>query len=169
MWTAFFGLFLDNLLQLMLITALCPWGLRSARRPGGAHHPARGRGVDPGGQPLLRLAGPAVDAGDRPHRCDGAAVRHQHAEFAGVHLPDHGPGLPSTGNPTLAWQAGLLACLLSGLIELAGAFVGEWVRRHTPRAALLSALAGIAITFIAVGLCLPDLRIALGRAAARCC
>ena len=29
--------------------------------------------------------------------------------------------------------------------------MGDWLRRHTARAALLTALAGVAITFIAVG------------------
>ncbi|MGR8940076.1 MAG: NCS2 family permease [Gammaproteobacteria bacterium] len=51
----------------------------------------------------------------------------------------------------LAWQAGLLACFGSGLIELGGAFVVEKLRKATPRAALLSTLAGIALTFIALG------------------
>ena len=36
-------------------------------------------------------------------------------------------------------------------MEIAGAFVGDWLRRHTPRAALLCALAGIALTFISMG------------------
>jgi adenine/guanine/hypoxanthine permease len=49
-----------------------------------------------------------------------------------------------------AWQMGLIACLGSGLIEFAGAFVAGALRRHTPRAALLSTLAGIAIGFIAM-------------------
>src|SRR5206468_12616504 len=49
-----------------------------------------------------------------------------------------------------AWQMGLFACLGSGVIELSGAFVAGWVRRHTPRAALLSTLAGISIGFIAM-------------------
>jgi adenine/guanine/hypoxanthine permease len=62
-----------------------------------------------------------------------------------------GPIYRATGNSTLAWQAGLFACLLSGLMEVAGAYVGDRIRRHTPRAALLSSLAGIAITFIAMG------------------
>lgn len=56
-----------------------------------------------------------------------------------------------TKDPILAWQAGLFACLLSGVMEVAGAFVGDWLRRHTPRAALLCALAGVALTFIAMG------------------
>ena len=37
------------------------------------------------------------------------------------------------------------------LIEIAAAFVGERVRRVTPRAALLSTLAGIALGFISLG------------------
>src|SRR5947208_3781522 len=43
---------------------------------------------------------------------------------------------------------GLVACLGSGLIEFLGAFVAEPIRRVTPRAALLSTLAGIAVGFI---------------------
>ncbi|WP_293369917.1 NCS2 family permease [Nevskia sp.] len=50
-----------------------------------------------------------------------------------------------------AWQAGLLACFGTGVIEFAGAFAAGWVRRHTPRAALLSTLAGLALAFIALG------------------
>lgn len=49
-----------------------------------------------------------------------------------------------------AFRTGLAACFLSAVIELLGATVAEWVRRHTPRAALLSTLAGIAISFIAI-------------------
>ena len=51
----------------------------------------------------------------------------------------------------VAWQAGLLATFVSGIIELAAAFVAERVRKATPRAALLSTLAGIALSFISLG------------------
>ena len=51
----------------------------------------------------------------------------------------------------VAWHAGLVACFGSGAIELLGSTVSEHVRRSTPRAALLSTLAGIALTFIAIG------------------
>ena len=50
----------------------------------------------------------------------------------------------------LAWQVGLAACFVSGLMELAGSLVAERIRRATPRAALLATLAGIAISFIAI-------------------
>jgi AGZA family xanthine/uracil permease-like MFS transporter len=49
----------------------------------------------------------------------------------------------------LAWKIGLLACIGSGIIEFVGAFIGNWIRQVTPRAALLSALAAIGIIFIA--------------------
>ena len=51
----------------------------------------------------------------------------------------------------VAWRVGLVACLGSGLIELGGALVAEKIRKATPRAALLSTLAGIALTFISLG------------------
>jgi AGZA family xanthine/uracil permease-like MFS transporter len=58
-------------------------------------------------------------------------------------------GLPDPAR--VAWQAGLLATLCSGLMELMGALVAERVRKATPRAALLSTLAGIALGFISLG------------------
>ncbi len=51
----------------------------------------------------------------------------------------------------IAWQAGLVACIGSGLIEGGGAAIAERLRQFTPRAALLSTLGGIALTFIALG------------------
>src|SRR5207248_7094751 len=51
----------------------------------------------------------------------------------------------------VAWQAGLFATLWSGVIELAAAPFAERVRKATPRAALLSTLAGIALSFISLG------------------
>jgi AGZA family xanthine/uracil permease-like MFS transporter len=60
------------------------------------------------------------------------------------------PIYQETKDPVWAWKVGLVACFLNGVIEIIGAFIAESVRRVTPRAALLSALAGIAITFISM-------------------
>jgi adenine/guanine/hypoxanthine permease len=60
-------------------------------------------------------------------------------------------GMNPTQAAELAWQAGLVACLGSGAIELAGSVIGDKLRQLVPRAALLSTLAGIALTFIAIG------------------
>ncbi len=46
-------------------------------------------------------------------------------------------------------RAGILAAVGSGLIELAGAWAVGPLRRFAPRAAMLSTLAGVAVTFIA--------------------
>lgn len=60
----------------------------------------------------------------------------------------------SSGNPDpvkAAWHAGLVACIGSGIIEFGGAFIAEKIRKSSPRAALLSTLAGIALGFISLG------------------
>jgi adenine/guanine/hypoxanthine permease len=49
---------------------------------------------------------------------------------------------------TAAWQAGLVACLGSGMIEFFGSFVAEGLRRLTPRAALLASLSGAGFAFL---------------------
>ncbi|MCW5829503.1 MAG: NCS2 family permease [Deltaproteobacteria bacterium] len=61
----------------------------------------------------------------------------------------HG-GASTESAARLAWQVGVAACFVSAVFESAGAFAGDWIRRHTPRAALLSTLAGIAISFISI-------------------
>ena len=53
------------------------------------------------------------------------------------------------GNHQVAWQIAVAACMLGGLIEVFGGFIGRWVRTYLPRAAMLGALAGVALTFIA--------------------
>jgi len=60
------------------------------------------------------------------------------------------PGVTRDEAAAVAWQVGLVACLLSGIIEAAGGAIAGRVRRATPRAALLSTLAGIAIGFISM-------------------
>ncbi|WP_240757447.1 regulator [Nakamurella flava] len=56
----------------------------------------------------------------------------------------------ATGDPVRAWEAGLAWCFVIGVIVLIGAFIGPFIRRITPRAAMLGTLAGISITFIAM-------------------
>ena len=56
----------------------------------------------------------------------------------------------SSGDPIQAWSAGLAWAFVIGLIVLIGAFVGPYVRKVTPRAAMLGTLAGISLTFIAM-------------------
>ena len=50
---------------------------------------------------------------------------------------------------TMAWQAGVAACFLGGLIECFGSVFGPSLKRITPRAGMLGTLAGIALAYIA--------------------
>lgn len=61
------------------------------------------------------------------------------------------PVYRQTHDSNLAWEVGLAACFLSGIIQTAGAFCTDWLRRNTPRAALLCPLAGIALAFLCLG------------------
>jgi AGZA family xanthine/uracil permease-like MFS transporter len=60
------------------------------------------------------------------------------------------PTALQTKSPLKAWEAGIAWAFIIGLIILAGAFVGPYIRRFTPRAAMLGTLAGISITFISM-------------------
>ncbi|MGA2537375.1 MAG: NCS2 family permease, partial [Terracidiphilus sp.] len=62
-----------------------------------------------------------------------------------------GPVYTRTHSGTLAWQAGIFASLISGVVQTAGAFCTDWLRRHTPRAALLCPLAGLALAYLCLG------------------
>jgi AGZA family xanthine/uracil permease-like MFS transporter len=146
----FFGLFIDNLLQLMLIAVLCPLvcGLPESLvigtiLPGAAVSILFGN---------LFYSWQAARLARRTGRDDVTALPYginTPSLFAYIFLVI-APVYQETKNPTLAWQVGLFACFWSGVMEIIGAFLGDWLRRNTPRAALLSALAGVAITFISM-------------------
>ncbi|RKL67673.1 uracil permease [Salipaludibacillus neizhouensis] len=59
------------------------------------------------------------------------------------------PANALTNDPELAWKIALAAAFISGFIEVLASFTGRWVQRNIPRAAMLGALAGVALTFIA--------------------
>ena len=55
-----------------------------------------------------------------------------------------------TGDPVKGWSAGLVWVFFQSFILMIGGFIAPYVRKITPRAALLGALAGISITFISM-------------------
>jgi AGZA family xanthine/uracil permease-like MFS transporter len=56
-----------------------------------------------------------------------------------------------THDANLAWHAGVFASLISGVVQTLGAWCTDWLRRYTPRAALLSPLAGLALAYLCLG------------------
>src|ERR1700752_442811 len=55
-----------------------------------------------------------------------------------------------TGDPIKGWEAGLVWVFFQSFILMIGGFVAPYIRRITPRAALLGTLAGVSITFISM-------------------
>jgi AGZA family xanthine/uracil permease-like MFS transporter len=147
----FFGLFVDNLVQLLLIVQLCA-----------------DCGIGGGSSLMLSyiLPGAAISIlignvyyAVQAHFVARATGRSDVTALPfGINTPSlliyiyfvMKPVFERTNSGETAWLAGMVACLGSGLIEFFGAFVAEPIRRRTPRAALLSTLAGIAIGFIAM-------------------
>jgi len=155
----FFGLALDNLIQILLISSL--WtqvlGFSSARLyerilPGVAISLVVGN---------LFYAWQARELARKTGRTDVCALPYGintvsligfvflvmlPAKLGAIHR-----GASLAEAESIAFAAGVVAAIGSGLIEAGGAFVIGWLRRWTPRAAMLATLGGIAITFIAAG------------------
>ncbi len=154
----FFGLMVDNLLQFLVILALCTsvCGFPAAFVTG-TLFPAAAISLLVGNLYYAWLARRVARATGRrvtalPFGINTVSlfafvlfvIGPTYAELAAD------PAFGAARAAKVAWQVGLVACLLSGVIELAGGLVGNWIRRVTPRAALLSTLAGIALGFISM-------------------
>jgi AGZA family xanthine/uracil permease-like MFS transporter len=55
-----------------------------------------------------------------------------------------------TNDPIKGWEAGLVWVFFQSFILMIGGFVAPYIRKITPRAALLGTLAGVSITFISM-------------------
>ena len=146
----FFGLAVDNLVQLLVIDALCRFVLEfPAELVYGRVLPAAALSILAGN---LFYSWQAMQLARKEGRDDVCALPYginTPSVFAYVFLVML-PVKILTGDPYMAWQAGLIACLGSGLIEVGGAFVADHLRTRVPRAALLSTLSGIALGFISM-------------------
>lgn len=149
----FFGLFVDNLIQLILIVVLCGQVLQMPEQmvfdrilPGVAVSLLIGNLFYAFQAKKLAFETGQYQVTALPYGVNTVSL------FAFI-LFVMKPVLDQTHDVELAWQVGLAACLGSGLIEFGGAFVASWIKRITPRAALLATLAGIAITFISMDFC----------------
>jgi AGZA family xanthine/uracil permease-like MFS transporter len=146
----FFGLFVDNLCQLMVVVGLVP------KLTGLPDSLIVGRILP--GIALSLVAGNLFYAWQaiRLSRRTGRPVTAlpfgvNTVSLFGFIFFIMAPVYHETGDAVLTWRVALVAGLLGGIVEIAASFFGAWIRRHTPRAALLSALAGIGVTFIAMG------------------
>ena len=149
-WNGFFGLFTNVVLNVIVLTGLCLYVVKLPEDlVFGRILPALGIALPLGN---LYYAWLARQLAQKEGRTDvtampyGPSVPHMFIVVFVVMLPVY----LKTNDAKLAWQAGLAWCFIIGVIVLLGAFVGPWIRTHTPRAAMLGTLAGISIAFISM-------------------
>src|SRR3954468_5558546 len=149
-WNGFFGLFTNVLLNVIVLTTLCLFVVQlPADTVYGRVLPALGIALPLGN---LFYAYLALQLAKKEGRSDvtampyGPSVPHMFIVVFVVMLPTY----LTTKDANLAYQAGLAWCFIIGVIVLLGAFVGPWIRKVTPRAAMLGTLAGISIAFISM-------------------
>src|SRR5262244_1381795 len=141
-WNAFFGLALDNLTQLVILSGLLigafgfpPDLVLRVMIPGTA------AGVLVGDLAYTWLAIRLMRATGR---------RDVTAMPFGIDTPSLfgmvfgvlGPVMLLTRDPVLSWKVGMGVTVAMGALKFALSFVGDWVRRVVPRAALLGSIAG---------------------------
>src|SRR5437870_11224320 len=143
----FFGLMIDNLIQLILIVSLCrelihlPDSFIFGRiLPGAAISILVGNFFYAWQARRLARETGREDVTALPYGINTVSL---FAFVFFIMLPIY----QETKDPVWAWKVGLVACFLNGIIEIISAFIAESVRHITPKTALLSALACIAITF----------------------
>jgi AGZA family xanthine/uracil permease-like MFS transporter len=147
---AFFGLGFNTLVNVLVLTGLC---LGVVHIPGGDVFgvllPALGVQLLIGNVYYTYLARRLARRENRTDVCAmpyGPSVPHMFIVTFLIMLPVY----LATKDPAKAWASGLAWCFVIGLIVLAGAFVGPYIRRYTPQAAMLGTLAGISIAFISM-------------------
>jgi AGZA family xanthine/uracil permease-like MFS transporter len=147
---AFFGLGFNTLVNVLVLSGLC---IGVVKIPGaevfGVILPALGIQLLIGNVYYTYLARRLAHREGRTDVCAmpyGPSVPHMFIVVFVIMLPI----ALATGNPLLAWTAGLAWSFIIGVIVLIGAFVGPYIRRYTPQAALLGTLAGISIAFISM-------------------
>ena len=149
-WNAFFGLWTNVLMNVMVLSSLM---LFVVKMPSeivfGRIIPAVGISLIVGN---FYYAHMAKRLSKKEKRDDvtalpyGPSVPHYFLVTLVIMLPV----VLKTGDPVLAWRIGLAWCFIEGLIEVSGAYFGKVIRQHTPRAAMLGTLAGISIAFISM-------------------
>lgn len=154
----FFGLAIDNLIQFLLIIGLCQGVLGFPNQlllthvlPGAALSIFAGNAFYAWQAQRLSARERRTDVTALPYGINTVSLfAYVFLVMLPAKLTAQSEGATPEAAALLSFQLGLAACFLCGLIELVAAPLADWVRRNTPRAALLSTLSGIAVSFIAI-------------------
>ncbi len=149
-WNAFFGFGTNILVNLLTLTALLRFVLKMPNElVFGKILPATGLMLCLSTMYYAWLAYRLAQKTGRTDVCalpSGISVPHMFIVTFVIMLPI----TLKTGDPIKGWEAGLTWVFIQSFVLMAGGFVGTWVRKITPRAALLGTLAGVSITFISM-------------------
>lgn len=149
-WNAFFGFGTNILVNLLTLTALLRFVLKMPDDlVFGKILPATGLMLCLSTMYYAWLAYKLAKKTGRTDVCalpSGISVPHMFIVTFVIMLPIS----LKTGDPIKAWEAGLTWVFIQSFVLMVGGFVGSWVRKITPRAALLGTLAGVSITFISM-------------------
>ncbi len=146
-FSAFWALFTDNLVNLIIMSGICQYVFKM---------PANivfGRIIP--GAAIAIIAGVVVYT-LMARRIANREGRNVTALPYGISTPVLfvylfgviGPIYWSTNDAVLAWQVGIGAGFMGGIVAALGALIGPFLKRVTPRAGMLGTLCGIALVFI---------------------
>src|SRR6187549_3512747 len=149
-WNAFFGFGTNILVNLLVLTGLLRFVLKMPDDlVFGRILPATGLMLC---MSTLYYAWLAYKLAQKTGRTDvcalpsGISVPHMFVVVFVIMLPISA----KTGDPIKGWEAGLTWVFVQSFVLMIGGFIAPVIRRITPRAALLGALAGVSIAFIAL-------------------
>jgi AGZA family xanthine/uracil permease-like MFS transporter len=149
-WNAFFGFGTNILVNLLVLTGLLRFVLKMPDAlVFGRILPATGLMMCLSTLYYARLAWKVAKRTGRSDVCalpSGISVPHMFVVTFVIMLPI----AAKTGDPVKGWEAGLTWVFIQSFVLMIGGFVGPWIRKVTPRAALLGTLAGVAISFISM-------------------
>src|SRR6478736_2152429 len=149
-WNAFFGFGTNILVNLLTLTALLRFVLKMPDEiVFGKILPATGLMLCLSTMYYAWLAYRLAKKTGRTDVCalpSGISVPHMFIVVFVIMLPI----TLKTGDPIKGWEAGLTWVFIQSFVLMIGGFVGNIVRKITPRAALLGTLAGVSITFISM-------------------
>ncbi len=149
-WNAFFGFGTNILVNMLTLTALLRYVLKLPDDlTFGRILPATGLMLCLSTFYYAWLAYKLAKESGRDDVCalpSGISVPHMFIVVFVIMLPI----AVRTGDPVKGWEAGLTWVFVQSFVLMAGGFLAPIVRRITPRAALLGALAGVSIAFISL-------------------
>src|ERR1700749_898560 len=149
-WNAFFGFGTNILVNLLTLSALLRFVLKMPDDMVFKHIlPAAGMMMCMSTMYYAWLAYRLAKKTGRTDVCalpSGISVPHMFIVTFVIMLPVK----LATGDPMKGWSAGLVWVFFQSFILMIGGFIAPFIRKITPRAALLGTLAGVSLTFIAM-------------------